>query len=88
MIRKHSVSLNGHRTSFSLEDDFLAELKRIAAQRGMPLAALLAEIDRTRPPETNLSSALRLYVLDDLKRMLSLTAAAAGPDRGSPPRPG
>ena len=67
MIRKHSVSLNGHRTSFSLEDEFLVELRTIAAARGMALAALLAEIDRGRAPETNLSSALRLHVLTVLK---------------------
>ncbi len=67
MIRKHSVTLHGHRTSFSLEDEFLAELKAIAAERAMPLAALLAEVDDARPADGNLSSALRLYVLDWIK---------------------
>lgn len=67
MIRKHSATLHGHRTSFSLEDEFLAELKVIAAARAMSFAALLAEIDDARPPESNLSSALRLHVLDWIK---------------------
>ncbi|MBB4195552.1 putative DNA-binding ribbon-helix-helix protein [Rhizobium aethiopicum] len=63
MIRKHSATLHGHRTSFSLEDEFWAELKTIAASRSMSLAALISEIDDHRPPDSNLSSALRLHVL-------------------------
>lgn len=66
-VRKRSVSIHGHRTSYSLEDGFFSELERIAARRNMALAALVAEIDATRPPATNLSSALRLFVLDDLR---------------------
>lgn len=67
MIRKHSVSLHGHRTSFSLEDEFHAELTRIARARDLSLAALVAEIDDGRDGEINLSSALRLYVLMEIK---------------------
>jgi predicted DNA-binding ribbon-helix-helix protein len=67
MIRKHSATLHGHRTSFSLEDEFWMELKTIAASRSMPLAALISEIDDNRPAESNLSSALRLHVLCWLK---------------------
>lgn len=68
MIRKYSTTLHGHRTSFSLEPEFHDELKDIAQQRGMPLAALLREIDDARGADGNLSSALRLHVLDWLKR--------------------
>lgn len=68
MIRKYSTTLHGHRTSFSLEPEFHDELKGIAEERGMPLAALLREIDDTRGAEDNLSSALRLHVLEWLKR--------------------
>jgi predicted DNA-binding ribbon-helix-helix protein len=67
VIRKHSATLHGHRTSFSLEDEFWLELKAIAAQRGISLAGLIAEIDDQRSPESNLSSALRLHVLKWLK---------------------
>ncbi|WP_086994565.1 ribbon-helix-helix domain-containing protein [Rhizobium sullae] len=67
MIRKHSASLHGHRTSFSLEDEFWAELKAIATARAIPLAALISEIDDNRAPESNLSSALRTHVLSWLK---------------------
>jgi predicted DNA-binding ribbon-helix-helix protein len=66
-IAKRSVTIRGHRTSFSLEPEFLAELERIAAARGLALAALVAEIDETRAKGSNLSSALRLRVLADLK---------------------
>lgn len=68
MIRKHSATLHGHRTSFSLEDEFWLELKAIAAQRRISLASLIAEIDDLRGPDSNLSSALRVHVLTWLKR--------------------
>lgn len=65
---KRSVTIGGHRTSYSLEEPFQAELRRLAAARGISLAALIAEIDQARAPGTNLSSALRLHVLEALKR--------------------
>lgn len=68
MIRKYSTTLHGHRTSFSLEPAFHDELKHIADARAMPLAALLREIDDARGVEGNLSSALRLFVLQWLKQ--------------------
>ena len=67
MIRKHSATLHGHRTSFSLEEPFWLELKMIARARTMPLAALIREIDDGREAESNLSSALRVYVRAYLK---------------------
>lgn len=72
MIRKHSATLHGHRTSFSLEDAFWEELKAIAEARGLSQAALISEIDDQRPPDSNLSSALRIYVLQWLKRNLMI----------------
>ncbi len=67
---KHSVSIKGHRTSFSLEDDFWQELNNIASERRIPVAQIITSIDETRHPEQNLSSALRIYVLDSLKTKL------------------
>ena len=67
MIRKHSATLHGHRTSISLEDAFWDELKVIAEKRKISFAALLAEIDDNRPADSNLSSALRVFVLNWLK---------------------
>lgn len=64
---KRSVTIRGHRTSFSLERPFLDELQAIAESRGVSLAALVGEVDETRPRTTNLSSALRIHVLSWLK---------------------
>ncbi|WP_145636456.1 ribbon-helix-helix domain-containing protein [Neorhizobium alkalisoli] len=69
MIRKHSATLHGHRTSFSLEDEFWLELKRIASARGLSLASLIAEVDDGRTEDSNLSSALRLHVLQWFKAL-------------------
>ena len=66
MIRKRSISLNGHATSVSLEDEFWRELQRIAKAEEIPLSALVARIDAARVGE-NLSSSLRLAVLADLR---------------------
>jgi predicted DNA-binding ribbon-helix-helix protein len=71
MIRKYSTTLHGHRTSFSLEPAFHDELKIIADRRGLPVAALIREIDDGRGVEGNLSSALRLHVLEWLKQKAS-----------------
>lgn len=68
-VTKRSLSIRGHSTSISLEDAFFEELNRIAAERSLSFAALVAEIDERRDRRTNLSSALRLFVLDDLKAL-------------------
>ena len=65
-MKKRSVSIRGHRTSLSLEDGFWDELSAIALARGMSVAALITEIDRTRTG--GLSSAARLFILEDLKQ--------------------
>lgn len=62
--RKRSVTIRGHRTSFSVEDAFWDCLKRMARERGLSLSALIAEIDAGRTESDNLSSCLRLAVLD------------------------
>lgn len=67
-VKKHSVSIRGHRTSFSLEQVFLDDLREIAKERGLTLAALIAVVDETRSREANLSSALRVFVLEEAKR--------------------
>ncbi|NUS21446.1 aryl-sulfate sulfotransferase [Mesorhizobium sp. M2D.F.Ca.ET.185.01.1.1] len=72
-VEKRSVTIRGHRTSFSLEQPFYDDLIAIAAERSLSLAALVAEIDETRTRDANLSSALRLYVLAWAKRGGSTT---------------
>jgi predicted DNA-binding ribbon-helix-helix protein len=65
-VKKRSVSIRGHRTSLSMEDAFWDELAGIADDRGMSVAGVITEIDRTR--KGGLSSAVRLFVLEDLKQ--------------------
>lgn len=66
MINKHSIVIHGHATSFSLEEAFWQELKSIARQNGQSISSLVAEIDASRVDGVNLSSALRLHVLETL----------------------
>ncbi|MFK4823510.1 ribbon-helix-helix domain-containing protein [Paenochrobactrum sp. BZR 588] len=65
-LKKHSVTIRGHSTSFTLEDEFYHIVCRLAASRTMALAALIAEIDGLRPADCNLSSAIRLYALQSV----------------------
>jgi predicted DNA-binding ribbon-helix-helix protein len=62
-ILKRSIVVTGHKTSVSLEDAFWNDLKRIASQRKETLSHLIEQID-TRRDRGNLSSAIRLFVLD------------------------
>ena len=63
VVVKRSVVVAGHRTSISLEDAFWKGLKEIARERDTTLSRLVETIDSKRG-EANLSSAIRLYVLD------------------------
>jgi predicted DNA-binding ribbon-helix-helix protein len=74
VIRKRSVKLKRHATSVSLEDEYWSELKRMAGAAGQSLSELIAEIDAARRSD-NLSSALRLAVLKDLKTAYSGAAS-------------
>ncbi|MCG8510784.1 MAG: ribbon-helix-helix domain-containing protein [Rhodospirillales bacterium] len=60
-VRKRSVLIAGHATSVSLEPEFWAAIKDIAAARGISLNSLIEEIDAER--DGNLSSAIRVFVL-------------------------
>ena len=60
---KRSLTLGGHRTSVTLEDEFWQAFRDIAAERGAGLNALAAEIDAARAPGTGLATAIRLFVL-------------------------
>lgn len=65
-MRKHSLQIAGHRTSVSLEDAFWAALRDIADARGVSLAGLVAQVDASRG-EANLSSAIRVFVLETVR---------------------
>jgi len=64
---KHSLTLNGHRTSVSLEAAFWTAFRQIADQRGLALNALAAEIDAGRG-DVGLASAIRVFVLEAVRR--------------------
>lgn len=64
--QKHSVTIRGHRTSITLEPAFWDSLKEIAEASASSVNALIAQIDAADPE--NLSSALRIFVLDYYKQ--------------------
>lgn len=69
-VIKRSVVVDGHKTSVSLEDAFWRSLKDIAARRGLTLSTQIAAIDQHRKT-SNLSSAIRLFVLDHFRHRAS-----------------
>ncbi len=69
-MKKRSITISGHATSVTLEDEFWALLKKAAAERGVAVRHLVAEIDAKAPD--NLSSALRIYVVEWLQSKLEL----------------
>jgi predicted DNA-binding ribbon-helix-helix protein len=77
-IRKRSVMIAGHPTSLTLEEPFWEDLRAVAKRRGVSLNALIGTVDAER--RGNLSSALRLFVLDCYRR------GELGPE-GSAPSP-
>lgn len=64
---KRSFRIAGHPTSISLEPVFWEALKDAARDRAISQAELVAEIDTRRGP-TNLSSAVRVWLFEDLRR--------------------
>jgi predicted DNA-binding ribbon-helix-helix protein len=65
-VVKRSIVIAGHKTSVSLEDAFWDAIKEIAARRDITLSDLVANIDAARN-HGNLSSAIRLFVLDHFR---------------------
>jgi predicted DNA-binding ribbon-helix-helix protein len=74
-VVKRSIVVGGHKTSVSLEEAFWSSMKEISGVRRMTLSELVGEIDTARQ-QGNLSSAIRLFVLDHFK------SCAAGPAGG------
>jgi predicted DNA-binding ribbon-helix-helix protein len=80
LVIKRSVVIAGHKTSVSLEDAFWKALKDIAHERDMTSSDLVAAIDSERQ-QGNLSSAIRLFVLDYYRSQISVDPAAAPNER-------
>jgi predicted DNA-binding ribbon-helix-helix protein len=82
-IRKRSIVLAGHQTSVSLEDAFWNELREIASGRDESVSDLIAIIDADRQhSNSNLSSAIRLFVLEFYRDRISASEANHPRQRG------
>jgi predicted DNA-binding ribbon-helix-helix protein len=79
-VIKRSIVIAGHKTSVSLEDAFWQGLKEIATRREMTLSDLVASIDTDRR-QGNLSSAIRLFVLDHYRAQIGEARSAQGISR-------
>src|SRR3954465_4099971 len=78
-VVKRSIVVAGHKTSVSLEEAFWNGMKEISGLRNMTLSELVGEIDSNRQ-QGNLSSAIRLFVLDYFKTRAVPAGAAAAPE--------
>jgi predicted DNA-binding ribbon-helix-helix protein len=71
--KKRSFSISGHKTSISVEEPFWLALRDIARDEKLSLAALVGRIDKQRQ-QTNLSSAIRVYILTHYRTLAEATA--------------
>jgi predicted DNA-binding ribbon-helix-helix protein len=62
-MKKLSVSLSGHQTSITLEPEFIDALHALSKLQGKSVASIISELDSTRTPDVNLSSAVRVWIL-------------------------
>lgn len=76
-VLKRSVSIAGHRTSISLEEPFWEGLREIAERENRSVQSLIGRIDAERG-EQNLSSAIRVFVLNDLRSRLEAADQRTG----------
>lgn len=72
-VVKRSIVIEGHKTSVSLEDEFWSSLKEIAAERRETLSDIVSKIDGGRN-HGNLSSAIRLFVLNHYRSKANIAA--------------
>jgi len=76
LVLKRSIVIGGHKTSVSLEEPFWLGLKEIAGDRHATLSSVISDIDTGRQ-EGNLSSAIRLFVLESARARGALLPALA-----------
>jgi predicted DNA-binding ribbon-helix-helix protein len=69
-VRKRSAKIGRHQTSISVEDEFWEGLKEVARERELPLNTLITDIHKRRQ-HANLSSVIRLFVLDHYRKLVS-----------------
>jgi predicted DNA-binding ribbon-helix-helix protein len=75
-VKKHSIIIDSHKTSISLEDIFWACVRQIARERATTVSALIGMLDAERNGG-NLSSAIRVFVLDHYRNNVASTALSS-----------
>ncbi len=65
-MNKHTVKVNGHDTSVFIEEEFWIELKHISKLNKKSISTIISDVDKNKKTQ-NLSSAIRLYILYQLK---------------------
>jgi predicted DNA-binding ribbon-helix-helix protein len=80
-VVKRSIVVAGHKTSVSLEEAFWNGMKEISGLRNMTLSELVGEIDNNRQ-QGNLSSAIRLFVLDHFKNRAATSSGELKSESG------
>jgi predicted DNA-binding ribbon-helix-helix protein len=86
-VVKRSIAVDGHKTSVTLEEAFWNGLKQIASDRHLSISELVSAIDSGRV-NANLSSAIRLFVLDHYRTMTEVAGGKQNPEAGTArPRP-
>jgi predicted DNA-binding ribbon-helix-helix protein len=81
LVTKRSIVIGGHKTSVSLEEAFWKGVKEIASKRDLTLSELIGSVDAGRL-NGNLSSAIRLFVLDHYRTMINPAMATGSSDKG------
>lgn len=81
-MKKRSIKIAGHSTSISLEEPFWIVLKQLADEQKLSLNAMVESVDKARE-NTNLSSALRLYVLAEMQNRLYELTDPSDPESNS-----
>jgi predicted DNA-binding ribbon-helix-helix protein len=84
LVVKRSIVLAGHKTSVSLEEEFWTALKEIAGDRHVTFSELVSGIDKQRQ-HSNLSSTLRLFVLEYYRSKAAEKPGDEMLDQQSPP---
>ena len=70
-VVKRSIVIDGHKTSVSIEEPFWQTLKEIARERAVKVSTLVASIKAGRGENSNLSSAIRVYILSHVRARVS-----------------
>jgi len=71
MLKKRSIKIAGHSTSITLENEFWRWIENISKARKLSTNELITEVDSLRDKEQNLSSALRVFILRELAKIIN-----------------